>query len=106
MSCLFGIVSRAADYSSAKLSVVLDLDRHTFYIINLRCNTVSLHGKSQNVTVEWLIFQIRIQEVLVSDLCPDTGNPNWFFMAVLSYSSQMPGWGLRLGHDRFLPRPF
>lgn len=104
MSCLFGIVSRAADYSSAKLAVVLE--RHAFCIINLRCYTVSLHGKSPNVTVEWLLFQLRIQEVQVSDLCPDTGNPNWFFVALLSYSSHMPGWSLTLGDDRLLPRPF
>jgi hypothetical protein len=58
-----------------------------------------------NVVVKWLALPFRIREVPGSNLCPETGYPDWDFSW---FSSVPPGEChdsiLKLG--RFLPNPF
>jgi hypothetical protein len=44
-----------------------------------------------NVVVEWLALRISIQEVSGSNLRPETGYPDRFFVIFISSSRQMPG---------------
>jgi hypothetical protein len=63
-------------------------------------------GYKLNVVVEWLTRLLRIREVPGSNLGPDTGYTDRFFVVFVSPSRQVLGWYLKLGHDRFLPHNF
>jgi hypothetical protein len=67
----------------------------------------NFHKDLLNIVVEWLTLLLCIQEVLGSNLGPETGYPDCGFSW---FSSVLTGklWDstLKLGHDPFLPHPF
>jgi hypothetical protein len=57
---------------------------------------------NNSLIAEILTLLLYIQEVPGSNLEPETGYPE-LFLVFPSHFRQMPGWHLKLGHDRFLP---
>jgi hypothetical protein len=69
--------------------------------------TVPFHILPSNFVVEWLTLLLRIREVPGSNLGSETGYTDWgfsWFSSVLP--SECRDSALKLGYDRFLPRPF
>jgi hypothetical protein len=59
-----------------------------------------------NVAAEWVNTPASFSGGSGFRYLPETGHPNKYVVVFLGPSTQMPGYYLELGHDRFLPCPF
>jgi hypothetical protein len=91
---------------SCGFSLTFENGNYVSYLQNYCTDCILPIQTDPNVAAEMLALLLRIPVVPGTNLGPETGYPDRFFVYFLSPSKLMLGYYLKVGHDRFLLHPF